>query len=174
MADPQNSAIDAYLQELVELEAKRAEIGRRSARVEKAVRAMIDLLDGEPEYEPYMERLDDVLRPAGLTSAIRGILQAAGSEGLTPLEVRGYVKSMLVGHSNPLASVHTILKRLVNTDSFERTTKNGEPAYRWVSSGELMMRDMQLRKAAKEMGESGSEIGTAPSIESAFGRPKKK
>ena len=144
MANPQHLAIDSYLEELTELLAKRIEIERRAARVEKAVRAMIDLLDGEPEYESYMERFDDVTRPTGLTSAIRAILQAAGSEGLTPVEVRDYVKTMLIGHSNPLASVHTILKRLAKTDSVEKTTKGGQPAYKWVSTAELVVRDLQI------------------------------
>lgn len=145
MADPRNSAIDAYLKELLDLAAKRSEIDRRSARVEKAVRAMIDLMDGEPEYESYLERFDDVVRPAGLTAAISALLQAAGTGGLTPMEVRDVASSMLLGHSNPVASVHTILKRLVKTGEFEPCEKDGKPAYRWIDPSERMLRHMQSR-----------------------------
>lgn len=145
MDDPQKLAIDAYLKELTELAARRAEVEHRAARVEKAVRAMIDLIDGEPEYESYLERFDDVVRPAGLTSAISGVLQASNGKPVTPTEVRDYVRSMLIGHSNPVASVHTILKRLVKTGDFEPTEKEGKPAYRWIAPGEQMERDIQRR-----------------------------
>jgi hypothetical protein len=147
MANPQNLAIDAYLKELTELAAKRSEIDRRAARIEKAVRAMIDLLDGEPDYESYLERFDDVVRPAGLTSAISGLLQAAGDSGLTPMEVRDHAITMLQGHSNPLASVHTIIKRLMKNNLVEKTTKDGKQAYKWVTFGDRMVRDIQLRAA---------------------------
>ena len=154
MANPQHLAIDAYLQELRDLAEKRVEINRRTERVEKAVRAMIDLLDGEPEYESYLERLDDVVRPAGLTSAITALLQAAGDFGLTPVEIRDQIGSLLSGHSNPTASVHTIIKRLVKTGNFEPVEKNGKPAYRWIrpmSPGEMHVQDLAKRAAGAGM-----------------------
>jgi hypothetical protein len=162
MADPQNLAIDAYLKELIDLATKRLEIERRTARVEKAVRAMIDLLEGEPEYESYLERFDDVVRPAGLTAAISALLQVAGDAGLTPMEVRDAAtkSNVLQGHSNPLASVHTVLKRLSKTDNFEKITKDGQPAYRFVSAGERMLRDLQLHAAAGSATSAATTQGT--------------
>jgi hypothetical protein len=147
MANPQHLAIDAYLKELTELAAKRSVIDQRTARIEKAVRAMIDLMDGEPEYEAYLERFDDVVRPAGLTSAIASLLKVAGRDGLTPIEVRDSARSMLIGHSNPVASVHTILKRLVKTGDVEQCQKDGKPAYRWIDSGDKLVRYMYERAA---------------------------
>lgn len=151
MANPQHLAIDAYISELTELAQKRMEIERRSARVEKGVRAMIDLLDGEPEYETYLEKLDDVLKPAGLTIAILALVKAAGDSGLTPVEVKDMARTMLSGHSNPVASVHTILKRLAKNGEIEPIAKDGKPAYRAMkrlSFAEQYVQDLQ-RKAAE-------------------------
>src|SRR5713101_896903 len=112
MADPHNAAIDAYLKEIAELAKQQSAIEHRRLRVEKAARAMIDVLDDEEEQLRYMELLDDLVRPAGLTHAIRGLLQAAGRTGLTPMEVRDGARVALFGYSNPSASVHTVLKCL--------------------------------------------------------------
>jgi hypothetical protein len=63
---------------------------------------------------------------------VRSALHAASGAPLTPREVRDIVPMFLIGHSNPLASVHTVLKRLARTDDVEATAKDGNVAYRWI------------------------------------------
>jgi hypothetical protein len=132
MTTPEEEQIRKYLHQLLDLALEKKEIEKKSSLLEKAVRALIDLVPGENEQLGLLEALDEIVRPAGLTNAVRSALHTAAGTPLTPREVRDIVPMFLVGHSNPLASVHTVLKRLSRTDDVEATTKEGNVAYRWV------------------------------------------
>lgn len=132
MSTPEHTAIREYLHQLLDLAKEKVEIEKRTRLIEKAVRSLIDLIDGEDEQTKLLEMLDEIVRPAGLTNAIEGQLAKAGSAKLTPKETRDRVAPLLFGHSNPLASVHTVLKRLARNGKARLTEKNGEPAYEWV------------------------------------------
>ncbi|SRR6266550_4687914 len=150
MSDPQKAAIDVYLEQLAGLAARQTDIERKIGRLEKAVRAIIDLLDDEGEQLKYLERLDDTLRPAGLTDAIREFLKINKGKPISPTGVAGWVRQYTVNHSNPLASVHTVLKRLAKTDEFEAVTVDGKPHYRWISSDEYWDRLAGLKTSTYE------------------------
>jgi hypothetical protein len=146
MANPQKSAMDSYLGELSGLVAQRQQLNKRISKVEKVLRGMIDLLDTDEEQTEYIEKLDDITPPAGLTEAIQRMLQAEEGRSLFPTEIRDGVKSYLLNHSNEMASVHTTLKRITKNNPFiEPVEKNGKVAYRWVGIGERMVRDIQSR-----------------------------
>lgn len=132
MVSPEEKQIRDYLHQLLDLAMQKKEIEKKSSLLEKAVRALIDLIPGEDQQLGLLEALDEVVRPAGLTNAVRSALHAAGGAPLTPREVRDIVPMFLIGHSNPLASVHTVLKRLARTEDVEATSKDGNAAYRWV------------------------------------------
>ena len=132
MSTPEHIAINSYLKQLADLAKQEVEIQKRIRLTEKAVRALIDLVDGDEEQFRLLGILDEVVRPVGLTNAIRNQLQKAGSAKLTPREARDLVLPYLFGHSNPLASVYTVLKRLDRNKEARLTKKNGEPAYEWV------------------------------------------
>ena len=134
MGTPEHTVIGDYLKQLIDLAKQRAEIEKRTALIEKAVRALIDLVDEEDERLRLLEILDEVARPAGLTNAISNQLEKAGRAKLTPKETRDLVAPLLFGHSNPLASVHTVLKRLARSGKARLTEKDGEPAYEWIAS----------------------------------------
>ncbi len=142
MADPQKSAIDSYLKELAELVNKRFELQRRISRLEEVVSGMIDLIDNEEQQIGYMDKLYDVMSPTSLTSAIEQVLKSE-DRGFTPMEVREKVKDHLNRHSNPMASVHTILKRLVKTEWVEVFTKDDKTYYRFVDLPEQYAQDAQ-------------------------------
>jgi hypothetical protein len=183
MAHPQKSAMDSYLSELTQLLTERQTLDRRISKVEKVLRGMIDLLDTDEEQTEYIEKLDDIRPPAGLTDAIQQVIESGDGKAFFPTEIRDGVKAYLVNHSNQMASVHTTLKRLVksNWPFIEAVERDGRTAYRWVTRGEQMMRDMQIRaeeakkklaegEAREQMREAGSEIGTSSSLETAFDR----
>jgi hypothetical protein len=153
MANPQKSAMDAYLNQLSNLMVERLKLDRRISKVEKVLRGMIDLLDTDEEQTEYIEKLDEIRPPAGLTEAIQQVIQSGEGGAFLPTEIRDLVKSYLVNHTNEMASVHTTLKRLTKNNSFiEATEKDGKTAYRWVSSGEQMVRDIQRGALRMKLG----------------------
>jgi predicted transcriptional regulator len=144
MADPHKSAIDAYLSEMSALAAKRFEVNKRIARLEQVIGGMIDLLDSEAEQMSYTSKLYDVMTPLSLTTAIEKILESE-KKAFTPKEVRDRVEDYLLTHSNPMASVHTILKRLVKTGWVESFKKDGGTYYRYLNLPEQHLRDNAKR-----------------------------
>jgi hypothetical protein len=149
MANPQKVAMNSYLSELTSLINKRTTLNKRISKVEKVLRGMIDLLDTDAEQTEYIEKLDEITPPAGLTEAIQQVLQSSPEKDFLPTEIRDKVKSYLINHSNEMASVHTTLKRIAKNNPFiEIVIKDdGKTTYRWVGIGERMVRDMQLRVA---------------------------
>ena len=115
---------------------------------------MIDLLDTDEEQTEYIEKLDEIRPPAGLTDAIQQVLSSDHTRVFFPTEIRDRVKSFLLNHTNEMASVHTTLKRIAKLNSMVETVeRDGKTGYRWMTVGERMVRDIQLRAA-----ERGEEI----------------
>jgi len=111
---------------------KRDEAMRELSRLSELIRSTIKMLTPvqRAKCDALLERIDR--RPAGLTTSIR-LCFTAGKEWLTPVEIR----DMLVGmgfrfemyKANPLASIHTTLKRMVPHE-VECKTVNGQKTYR--------------------------------------------
>lgn len=95
-------ALDTARRELTELEAARARVDERISQLRQTIGALSAVCDEETE-------------PRGFTDAVRDVLRAS-VEALTPAQVRDRLQAsgFALGHySNPLASIHVILKRLV-------------------------------------------------------------
>jgi hypothetical protein len=74
----------------------------------------------------------DLIGP-GLTEACRNVLRASTVE-MTPLQVRSALQSagFDVGkYTNPLASIHAVLKRLVDGSEAEVLKRSGKTYYKW-------------------------------------------
>jgi hypothetical protein len=100
--DEYRRALDAAVREYEKLIAKHAALEGRLAQLKHSIAALTKLCG----YEPTV--------PLGLTDACRLVLRNA-TEPLTALEVRDRLASIgvdLEKHGNPLASIHTVLKRL--------------------------------------------------------------
>lgn len=112
---------------------KRDEALRELARLAELIRATVKMLTPEQraKCDALLERIDR--RPAGLTTSIRLCFTGAEKEWLTPIEIRDILKaagfSFESYKANPLASIHTTLKRMVPHE-VECRTANGEKAYR--------------------------------------------
>jgi hypothetical protein len=95
-------ALDAAVREYEKLFAEHAALESRLSQLKHSIAALTKLCG----YEPTV--------PLGLTDACRLVLRNA-TQPLTALEVRHRLASIgvdLEKHSNPLASIHTVLKRL--------------------------------------------------------------
>ncbi len=152
---------------------KRDEAIREISRLSELIRATINMIPPEQlaRYEPIFERIEQ--RPPGLSMAIRacftadrttglrgsidadlpGIANLAGKEWLTPVEIRDALKNMGFPFenykANPLASIHTTLKRMVPGEVETKTLKDGQKAYRLKSAGEWAQAFAETREWVK-------------------------
>jgi hypothetical protein len=139
---------------------QRDEAIREISRLSELIRATMNMVPAEQlaRYEPIFERIEQ--RPLGLSLAIRACFTAGPSgvgflprpdaggvpgrpEGdgwLTPVEIRDALKDMGFPFenykANPLASIHTTLKRMVPSEMETRTLRDGQKVYRLKSAGE--------------------------------------
>jgi hypothetical protein len=100
--DDYRRALDAAVREYEKLSAEHATLESRLSQLKHSIAALTKLCG----YEPTV--------PLGLTDACRLVLRNA-TQPLTALDVRNRLASIgvdLEKHSNPLASIHTVLKRL--------------------------------------------------------------
>jgi len=74
------------------------------------------------------------------SSGSQGDLDEVGERWLTPVEIRDALKNMGFPFenykANPLASIHTTLKRMVPAEMETKTLKDGQKVYRLKSAGE--------------------------------------
>jgi hypothetical protein len=111
---------------------KRDDAMRELSRLSELIRSTIKMLppSQHTKCDAIFERIDK--RPAGLTIAIR-LCFTAGKEWLTPVEIRDYLKSTRFNFenykANPLASIHTTLKRMVPHE-VECKAVDGQKMYR--------------------------------------------
>ncbi len=130
ISDSEKKVIEQYFSDLRDLSNARMLIDYKMNRVETGIRAIL-ALSSDDEVTPYLERLDDIVRPEGFTDAVRRLLRSS-DEALTPVELRAKLPDAgfsLTDYSNPLASIHTILKRLVKTGEARMVLKGDKTAY---------------------------------------------
>ncbi len=112
--------------ELEFLEIQQEDIERRIARLKQALIGLIPLSE-PPKDSPILEFLGEI----SLTDATRQILQAA-EVPLTPTEIKQQLLNMgkdLSGQKNVMASIHSLLKRLVTGGDIE--SRDGGLTYQW-------------------------------------------
>jgi len=136
--------LDKTILEYEDLRAKRDELDMQIAKKFQFIRATLNLLPDEER-----RRYDVLLflgRPEehGPTLAIKKILQNTPTRWMTATQVR----DMLIVNgfdfsqykSNPLASVHSILKRLGQEKDVESTMVDGVMAWRWKGTASATRR----------------------------------
>lgn len=118
--DAYRKAIAALEVQFAELQVQRADIQQAGDRIDQKLlqveaalanlRAVID----EPDTEPYEGRLADAIREVMSRGGTLADI-ARGHLGRTPREVRDELRTLrydLTQHTNPLASIHSVLKRM--------------------------------------------------------------
>lgn len=112
-----------------ELASKKADLYRLQAevsRLQHTVMALAALVGSAEEIDPA----------AGITECVKAALRIHTPAGLYPVTVR--IKLEEAGfpfqdQKNPMATIHSILKRLEDQGIAKRGVVNGKTAYFWVS-----------------------------------------
>jgi predicted transcriptional regulator len=163
-------ALETARRELVERAAQREWIDRRIGQLKKFIEGIGPLVEGE-ELEVYAATLSAAIDgehdPGGVIVASEGITDVMKrafvlNDSLTPTEVRDQLIVMgfdMERFSNVLATIHSVLKRLVEQQWLEQIEKDGKPAYRRrVSSRTNSYLDPVL---TAQINQAASQIATA-------------
>jgi hypothetical protein len=140
-------AFEAALEELSDLEKERETLKTKmeatEERMEKVRQAALGLLslsgvDFQVIKDKYPNLFDNQLDPRiGITEAIRQVLKSS-EDMLTTYEIRDLVFQIsptIAGHKNPIATVSSILRRLMDNDEVTSGIfKDGKTVYGWIAS----------------------------------------
>ena len=130
----------AHLKKLSELRQKEEEIRTERAKVADMAKASFALMSDEEQahFNEVMAGITEYFRnkELGLTDAIRKVLEASPNEWFGATRVRDKLKQECFDFSsyasNPLASIHTVLKRFKRNEVKARNDKSGNREYRWA------------------------------------------
>lgn len=129
-------ALEAAQKELAQATQLQKETQRRIMKLRQTIFSLTMLLTKEAA-DHIVKSVEEI----GLTDAIREILRI-GEKPLSPIEVRKALEELgydLSKYTNPLASIHTILKRLVKKGQATIVGRGREKRYAWIS-GEPVLR----------------------------------
>lgn len=145
--NPYRDALEMALAEFKALQEQERQIAIRKANVKASIKALAPLVN---------QKSTDV-NSLGLADAIR-LVFGGTSRTLSPIEVRGKLEDLgfnLSNFENPLASIHTALNRMVDTN--ELVSSKSEDNKKRVGAGpelkpvpEVTMLDILKRMAEKE------------------------
>jgi hypothetical protein len=131
--------LSAAHEELKHLLRQRAEIMKRIGTIKQTIAGLANIFGDEILSDDLLELVDrkNATRQPGFTKACRMVLMEAG----TPLgarEVCEHIRSrtppVLLRHKDPLASVTTVLNRLVDYGEARSVVReNGRRAWQWVA-----------------------------------------
>ena len=124
--------------ELRQLLQQRAEIMKRIGTVKQTIAGLAHLFGDGVLSEELLELVDRKSngRQPGFTKACRMILMEA-RQPMSARDICEYFQqnmpSLLARHKDPMASVTTVLNRLVDYGEAQAVTVNGRRAWRWVA-----------------------------------------
>jgi hypothetical protein len=135
-------------QDLARCLVKRQKIDQKVARLQ-AVIGDLQNLCAELDQKNFEKRVDHVIKghlTVGITESARVILK----ENFFPMTASELKKSIearkhdLAPYSNPLAVIHTVLKRLVQSGEVRVVPQaEGKKAYHWISSTDKALSELQ-------------------------------
>jgi hypothetical protein len=127
--------MDGFLAKLKDAVQQRNELQSRREQYTTAIRALAQTCEDENVKGDYLTALDELSSKPGFVSAIRTLL-SAHPDGLTPGVIKIAIQQAklmdLTNYSNPAASIHTTLRRMVDSKEVESfVNETGEKAYRF-------------------------------------------
>ncbi|MFY9648058.1 MAG: hypothetical protein WAK29_22980 [Terriglobales bacterium] len=145
--------VRAAHEELLQLMGQRAEIMKRIGTVKQTIAGLADLFGEQVLGDDLLELIDRKPngRQPGFTKACRRVLMEVrrpmGAREVCEELVR-YAPEMLARHKDPLASVTTVLNRLVDYgEARSASNDRGRRVWEWVSEAEELDA-MAARKTA--------------------------
>lgn len=125
-------AIQVALHRLRVLVERREQIDRFVAKLRSVVIANAAMLSNS-ERDETLRSLQEIVGPSrGFTHAVREFMRRNAERSFTAIAVREGLKTVsfdVTEYDNPLASIHTILKRLSERGELNRNASDG--TYRW-------------------------------------------
>jgi len=124
--------------ELRQLLQQRAEVMKRIGTVKQTIAGLANLFGDGLLNEELLEMVDRKSngRQPGFTKACRMMLMEAGRP-MSARDICDYFENkmpaMLARHKDPMASVTTVLNRLVDYGEAQAVMANGRRAWRWVA-----------------------------------------
>jgi hypothetical protein len=124
--------------ELRQLLQQRAEVMKRIGTVKQTITGLANLFGDGVLNEELLELVDRKSngRQPGFTKACRMMLMEAG-RAMSARDICAYFEkkmpAMLARHKDPMASVTTVLNRLVEYGEAQAVISNGRRAWRWVA-----------------------------------------
>ena len=125
-------------EELRQLLHQRSEIMKRIGTVKQTISGLANLFGDSVLNDELLELVDRKSsgRQPGFTKACRMILMESG-RAMNSRDICDYFQAkmpeLLARHKDPMASVTTVLNRLVEYGEAEAVTANGRRAWRWVA-----------------------------------------
>jgi hypothetical protein len=135
-------------QDLANHLVKRQKLDQKIARLHAVVTNLQNLC-AEMDQKSFEKQVDRVIKKdlkVGITQSARVILQEtffpmAPGELLKGIEARKY---NIARYANPLAVIHTLLKRLVQSGEVRIVPQaGGKKAYQWVSTADRALSELQ-------------------------------
>ncbi len=128
--DPYRQQIGRALRDLMQCAKQKREITKRMSKLRNLIIANANLLP-EAERAVFIQQASESF--AGFTDSIREIFRTHVN-GLTPIQVRDKLLELgfdLDSQSNPMASIHSVIRRLENAGEIEeRRSPRGEKTFR--------------------------------------------
>jgi hypothetical protein len=130
--DPYRKQIQLALQELVRWGGTKRQAEQEMAKLRQLIIANANMLP-ESEREALISQADNSF-VTGFTNTIRHLFRNRWPNGFTPVQMREELTRLGVDLStqvNPMASIHTVIRRLIDGGEIE---PNGNPSfggYRW-------------------------------------------
>ncbi len=146
--------VKAAHEELLQLMRQRAEIMRRIGTVKQTIAGLANLFGEQVLGDDLLELIDRKPngRQPGFTKACRRVLMEVrrplGAREVC-LELERYAPAILARHKDPLASVTTVLNRLVDYgEARSLSNERGRRVWEWISDTEPSADAMPARRTA--------------------------
>jgi hypothetical protein len=117
---------------------QRDQLNRKIEHTAELISANANFLPEDERAVQLQKLAEMVAEPPGFTDSVRNVLRNVPFQALTPKKVRDLLREAgfdLSSYTNPLASIHTILKRLADRGEVVVSESDKEVHYRWKSKG---------------------------------------
>jgi hypothetical protein len=140
------------LEELVTWGEKKKEAEQHMAKLRQLIIANANMLP-EEERGAFINEADESF-VSGFTDNIRHLFRVHYPDPLTPTQVRDELLQAgvdLSGQSNAMASIHSVIRRLLEAEEIQRFGAGDLGAYRWNNDANQPLRE--LTRKPKSFGE---------------------
>ncbi|MGD0519739.1 MAG: hypothetical protein ABSA48_00655 [Terracidiphilus sp.] len=136
---PITKTMDEMLGKLKDAVKTRKEAEKQITEYTSAIRALAKVIEDKEIGDSYLANLDELSGKPGFLDSVRSVLRFR-KEGATPTEIRSWIhigkKMDLSVYSNPMSSIHTTIRRMVDSGEVEPfENAKGEKAYRLKAAG---------------------------------------